>query len=319
MRANSPLTLAVLAILACGTSQREGAPGPARSETAQADTALKRADGSYVLSTVPATGDGRATYEVIIPSCGRDACAVRVRLLDGGVAYDSSSVDWESPIAAPQRTEQLAAVIGAGDPLQLGRTLPVWQTGDGETAVSTLVRQVPLRSGAYGLLVHQSAGAEHVKRLHYLFVANGRKLVLAWKGWEGQGPTTSAVDTMDVDGDGRDEILYWHFTAGERGSAWSLTVQRWNPSARRAEEVPAASGAPVYAVVAAPGIGADSAAGFLMAHASCLEGFRVLRDIEGAVAVAAVTARQSLAAEAEREARGCAGNARIVRPRSQVR
>ena len=154
--------------------------------------------------------------------------AAGARLLAGETVVDTASVEWPSVVAAPKQTDRVAALTGVGDPLQLDRTVSTWQTGEGEDFVATLARAVPLGGDSTGVLVDQGGGAEHVKRLHYLFVANGRKLVEAWKGWEGQGLTSSTVDTMDIDNDGRVEALYWRFSSDDGVvSNWSLAVQRW--------------------------------------------------------------------------------------------
>lgn len=183
MRTCRVLCLAAALLSGCAAPKdaREAAPTGGQ-ETAQAQGAVRRADGSYVLAAPPPATAGAPAYELVLPSCGKATCALRVRLVEGSRARDSAAVDWESVVQPPQRSEQSAAVIGVGDPLQLGGTLATWQTGEGEDAIATLARPVALGRGSAGLLVHQSGGAEHVKRLHYLFADVGGKLVQAWRG-----------------------------------------------------------------------------------------------------------------------------------------
>ena len=232
-----------------------------------------------------------------------------MRLLAGETVVDTASVEWESVVAAPKQTDRVAALTGVGDPLQLDRTVPTWQTGEGEDFVATIARAVPLGGDATGVLVDQGGGAEHVKRLHYLYVANGRKLVEAWKGWEGQGLTSSTVDTMDIDNDGRVEALYWRFSSDDGVVyKWSLAVQQWNAEQARVDEVPAASGPKLVAVVARTFPTAAAAAKFFGDHSACLPSFLVMRDPAAQAsgfAVAGITAHAPLAAEAERAVRTC--------------
>jgi hypothetical protein len=317
MRMCHVLCLAAVLLSGCAAPKdaREAAPTGGQ-ETAQAQGAVRRADGSYVLAAPPAVTAGAQAFELVLPSCGKATCALRVRLVEGGRARDSAAVDWESVVQPPQRSEQSAAVIGVGDPLQLGGTLATWQTGEGEDAIATLARPVTLGRGSAGLLVHQSGGAEHVKRLHYLFADVGGKLVQAWRGWEGQGLTNSSVDTMDVDGDGRSELLYWRFASPDGVVRdWELSVYRWNAERAKVEEVPATSGRPLlFATVARSFPDAGTAAQFLADHPECQGSFVVMRAPERGAspfAVVGITARRSLAVQAARECGGGTG-ARVI-------
>lgn len=299
--------LALAVAVGCGKSAESPAP-PSTSQTRSAAPGNRRADGSYLLYSFPVSKSGALTYEVVLAPCGTPACPAQVRLLAGDAVADTAAVEWPSVIETPRRTEQVAALTGVGDPLQLHGMVPTWQTGDGEDAVSTTANSVSLGPDTTGVIVHQSGGAEHVKRLHYLFVANGRKLVPAWKGWEGQGLTTSTVDTMDVDNDGRSEILYWRFASRDGiVSDWSLSVERWNAEQARADET-SSGGPPIVAAVARSFPTADAASKFLSEHSTCLPSFLVVRSpTSGATgfAVAGISARAPLAAEAARAARSC--------------
>ena len=230
------LVVAGLAVLAaCAASKDAPHPIPAASgETVQAQAPVRRPDGSYLLASIPTSTTGRAALELVLPQCRASACAERVRLVEGAVVYDSAALEWESVAEPPQRSEQPAGIMGVGDRRQQDRTVATWVTGDGEDAIATLARPLAIAPGSTALLVHQSGGAEHVKRLHYLFVADGRRLIYAWLGWEGQGLTSSSVDTIDVDADGRPELLFWRFAIGDDlVSDWQLSVDPWD-TARRA-------------------------------------------------------------------------------------
>lgn len=320
MRARDVLCLAAALLSGCAAQKDAGEPAPAGdqgpAQSQQSQTAPRRPDGSYVLATIPTSSAGSTVVELVLPACGTSACAQRVRLVDGVTVLDSAAVDWESIVATPQRSEQSAGIMGVGDPLEQGRTLATWVTGDGEDAIATFARPVAIAPGSTALLVHQSGGAEHVKRLHYLFVADGRRLIPAWRGWEGQGLTNSSVDTMDVDADGRPELLFWRFALTDSlVSDWQLSVHRWNTARGKVEEVPASAGTPtVYATVAATFPGAGAATQFLVDHPECRGSFVVARSPErgtSGFAAVALTARRSLAAQAAREC-PAGGGARVV-------
>jgi hypothetical protein len=302
--------LALAVAVACSSPRNaDRAATPAASERRSAVPGAQRPDGSYMLYSFPVSKSGDLTYEIVLAPCGDPACPLQVRLLAGETVVDTASVEWPSVVAAPKQTDRVAALTGVGDPLQLDRTVSTWQTGEGEDFVATLARAVPLGGDSTGVLVDQGGGAEHVKRLHYLFVANGRKLVEAWKGWEGQGLTSSTVDTMDIDNDGRVEALYWRFSSDDGVvSNWSLAVQRWNAEQARVDEVPAGSGPKLVAVVARTFSTAAAASKFFNDHSACLPSFLVMRAPAAQAsgfAVAGITAHAPLAAEAERAVKTC--------------
>ena len=303
------LMLALGVAAACSSPQSANNPAPPAASQAQpAAPGTRRADGSYLLYAFPVSKSGGLSYEVVLPPCAKPSCPVQVHLVDGDTVADTTVVDWPSVVETPQQSEEVAALPGVGDPLQLDRTVPTWQTGDGENAVSTTANAISIGSDANGVLVHQSGGAEHVKRLHYLFVANGRKLVAAWRGWEGQGLTSSTVDTMDVDNDGRAEILFWVFSSNDGVvTDWSLAVQRWNAGQARVDEV-SSGGPPLFATVARTFPTAAAASKYLTDHRACLPSFFVIRSPAAGTtgfAAAGLSARASVAAAAAGAAKAC--------------
>ena len=311
MRAHHLLLLLLGFLVGCsGPPRADESARPSASEQQSGAAATPTPDGEYLLATFPASTGRESTYEVRLAPCGAPACPVSVRLLSGTTVVDMAAVEWESIVEQPSQTEQGAALTGVGDPLELHRNISTWQTGEGEDAVATVARSVALGPSSMGLLVHQGGGAEHVKRLHYLFVANGQRLSEAWKGWEGQGMTSSTVDTMDVDGDGNPEILFWRFGSSDGlVSDWSLTVHRWNVQQMRLEDVSeTAKGPSLFAIVAGPFATPDAATTFLTNHRNCLPPFQVIRTPErgaSGFAVAGITARQPLAVDASRALRAC--------------
>jgi hypothetical protein len=259
-----------------------------------------------VFQSLPAGDD--STYQVVLAPCGAPACPVQVRLVTRGKVVDTAAVEWPSIVGKPEPLETPAGVNGVGDPLELERTISTWHTGENGD-VATIARSVALGPASTGLLVHQSSGFEHLHRLHYLFVACKGKLIQAWMGREGGG-STSMVDALDIDGDGRTEILYWQFFSTDSAvENWTLSVIRWNAEAGLADEAFAAAGAPpLTAVVAGTFPTPETAEKFLNEHRRCLPSFRVIRvpgTPDGQFAVAGLSARQTLAAEAERALKGC--------------
>ena len=143
-----------------------------------------------VVATFPASAE--LSFGLAPGKCADAKCAAVVQLLANGKVIDSSPLDFAASDA--QLNKGTAdKLMGAGDPLQGEDALAAWTAGDGERAVATAVRPMKLSSERTALLVDQLAGFEHVKRRHYLYVADNKKLKRIWTGEESAGPAWSAV------------------------------------------------------------------------------------------------------------------------------
>jgi hypothetical protein len=126
------------------------------------------------VATFPASGGH--SFAIGPGTCVAGQCPAVVHLLDDGKTIDSAPLDFA---ASDAKLNKAAAdeSVGARDPLQQGDPLPAWTAGDGEGTVVTVGRSVRLSSDRLALLVDQAGGFEHVKRRHYLFVADGQATV----------------------------------------------------------------------------------------------------------------------------------------------
>jgi hypothetical protein len=157
------------------------------------------------------------------------------------------------------------------------------------------------------LLVDQAGGFEHVKRRHYLFVADRNELDRAWTGEEGAGPTWSAA--IVVDGAQGQEIVY--LTAFRPGaeSADTLRGARYGWDEARNAVIARPLG-PLYAVVAGTFVTPEAARAAV--PPACLSKYfvRPARDLgmSGSQTVlSAITTRQSWAENALKASGECAG------------
>lgn len=235
-----------------------------------------------------------------------------MQLLGNGKVIDSSPLDFAAS-AAPLNKGVADKIMGAGDPLAEVDPLPAWTAGDGEGTVATAARAVKLSADQDALLVDQSGGFDHVKRRHYLFVADDNKLKRVWTGEEGAGPAWSAAILVQAAGRPGQDLIY--LTGFQPGGADPDTVDAkrfsWDAAQKTLVERPPD---PLYAVVA--GNFANPEAARAASTQTCLSDYLALpgRDlgISGArVVLAAITTQKSLAEAALRKADNCP--ARVTR------
>lgn len=258
-----------------------------------------------------AAGEGSEfRYELSIAPCSDDRCAVEVRLLQRGTPVDSASLDWGLQRTPLVRTEP-GPLSGIGDPLAGERDLDALVGSLGGEPVSIAAQEIRLGGGERGLLVHQTAGFDHVKRRHYLYVRTGRRLERPWTGIEGAGPHWSAVQVLDSPGDTAEAFLHFRgfrYPNGYPPDDLEVTRFVWSPENDR---LLASSPEHLWAAVLGPFPGADSARAIRSNHSGCLGDYWVLpaerfQALSGpGVALAAVTARSSRAARALDQAREC--------------
>ena len=282
----------------------------AETSVTQSKTAVDR----YVFRTFKVDPKAGMAYELSLARCGKKKCPVEVRLVDATAVYQTLALDWTAAVGEPSE-DTVAPWSGVGDPLETNAELTAWSTGEEETAVSTAARTVDLIPSLKGLLVHQSAGFEHVKRRHYLFVATGKTLVRAWTGEEGEGPTYSSVDVTDAGARGRQRILFWRFFAAQGNTAdpWELAAYQWSSEKHLLEKLPPQDSPRVFAAILGSYESVAEARKLLATEGECLPSFRVLASSAlgvprggGNFVIAGLTAREPLAVEALKAAHACA-------------
>ncbi len=169
--------------------------------------------------TQVSAGPGGVTYGLAPGSCTEGRCAPVIQLLSSGKLVDFIPLDFAASEAALTREEGNSG---------LAELTPVeaWTAGSEEGAVTTALQSVRLTPAGNGLLVHQTAGFEHIKRRHDLFVADGKKLKRVWSAAEGAGPAWSAAEVVPS-GNGRtDEIIYLRGFRPGGTEADTLTARR---------------------------------------------------------------------------------------------
>jgi hypothetical protein len=306
------LSFALVSLLASQISaQRPGkAGGP-----------IKAGRARVVLETFPVARSSRFRYEMSLATCAKSGCPFQVRLIEGKQVCGTESLEWLATPAQIDKTE-VDVTMGVGDPFQSSWEGSAWQVGEENQNVTVTARSIALTPDLNGVMVYQSAGFEHVKRRHYLFVAIERKLTLAWSNGEGSGPTWSSVEVSEPLPDGSQTFIYfkgfWYpRESGPDDKPDTLEVAsfRWNAQKAVIENAPMQeSSFSLFALIAGVYDTLADAEKAKQLHFDCLRGFMVLSDDsplqipKGKFAVAALTTKTSLA---EPVVAGCAPALRI--------
>lgn len=261
-----------------------------------------------LLESFPVAPSSRLRYELSVAPCVRSACSLQVRLIEGKRVYGTESLDWTAIPAQPVKTE-VDATMGVGDPLQKIWEGSAWQVGEENQNVTVVARIIALTPQLNGVLVYQSAGFEHVKRSHYLFVAIGRKLTRAWTGSEGDGPTWSTAQVSDPLPDGSQGFIYFkgflypaENGAEDQPDSLEVASYRWNARKRVIESVPIQeSSFTIVALIAGIYDTVAEAQKARRLYSDCLGGFMILsadslpQVPKGKFAVTAFSAKNDLA------------------------
>ncbi len=213
---------------------------PALDFVAPVDACVAEDPSRQVLESLPADigadGGRRLTYELALVPCDDAACPFEVRLFERtseaepAEGHAKKGIDTHGPVrltwyamGAPASGADAQAHIA--EPIAFfGAALPrVWTAGLEEDQVAVSAGAVPLepgkQTGAYALLVTQTAGFEHPKRQHVLLTAVSGDLKVAWSKAEPQGPHVSWVAIpkghapvyvslfFSPDGDAADDVL----------------------------------------------------------------------------------------------------------------
>ncbi|MBN8226855.1 hypothetical protein JYK02_04950 [Corallococcus macrosporus] len=115
-----------------------------------------------------------------------------------------------------------------------------WTSGEEERNVTTSVQPVRLTADAWGLLVTQESGFEHVHRRHRLYVVKDGGVAEAWKGDENfAGPEQSSVSPYPLTPDSPVEGFFreYVFLSADADSGepdqWKLQAYRWDATAQK--------------------------------------------------------------------------------------
>ncbi|NOJ91402.1 hypothetical protein HMI51_00340 [Corallococcus coralloides] len=116
-----------------------------------------------------------------------------------------------------------------------GASSESWTSGEEEQNVTTSVQPVRLEAWAWGLLVTQEGGFEHVHRHHRLYMVKDGGVTEAWNGDENfAGPESSHVGPYPLTPGAPVEGFYreYAFLSGEPDE-WKLDAYRWDAAGRK--------------------------------------------------------------------------------------
>jgi hypothetical protein len=140
------------------------------------------------------------SYGLASGDCVDAHCSAVIQLLSGTKLLDSVPLDFAASDATLIRHD--------GETGLFEESGAAWKAGKEESAVITAIQPIKLTSNRTGLLVHQVAGFEHIKRRHDLYIITDTKLKRVWSAADGVGPAWSAAEVMPADIGQADSIIY---------------------------------------------------------------------------------------------------------------
>lgn len=273
--------------------------------------------GGMVLASTPVAPGAARSLEFAIGTCAAAECPLEIRLVGAGGAIDVERLEWSVSTDAAQQGP-VGPTAGVGDPL--AREVTAWTTGEDERMATAAGRAVRLSRDRTGMLIDLSAGFEHPKRRHELWIGESDSLRRVWLGTELQGPAWSTVSvTLAPDGTSDTMVYFDGYAAAQDGDPDVLRPVRlvWREDRGMIEAVPAGSG--VHAILVGSYQSVEQARDARDQAPDCLASYWVLPASElgvtdrGPVMLAALTASDSLAnAELERVSL-CSGSAAASR------
>lgn len=251
-------------------------------------------DASFFATSLENTKD--RLVRLSVASCRQKSCQVMVQYCRG------KNLRNELPLPWPASSQDVLKVdsnrwYGAGDPLSR-ITYPTWAIGDSEhDAMVVSVQTVQLSQRVFGLLVHQTAGFEHIRRHHELFLTTRGVLKSVWKQTEAQGPTWSNV----VIPPGAGELIYIEgFQTGDGSHADNVRVQYfvWQEENGRLVKSTQRK-APLFLIWVYPLHNVKAARNFILANTGCFgSDYMVLKkqnDASDEFIIGAITSDKDLA------------------------
>lgn len=245
----------------------------------------------------------RQGYELSLSPCNDAPCPFEVRLWSGAEVADAAWVAGRAGVAvlgwraSAAPAHPLAALQSRAGPFLASNAAPrVWVTGEAESTITVSASAVPLDPGkpfgARALLVTQTAGFEHPKRRHALYVASHGTLKMAWSRSEPQGPYVSHVTVSP----GHAPAHFAVFFSPDGDAADKVSVHRLAWSAKR-QEFSEEPFAPAVQAVVAGSYRTVRAARAARAASACFAGYGVVDTWPGKGLVPHRYALIALAAE----------------------
>ena len=251
------------------------------------------------------------SFAVAAGDCETAGCGILLQLLADGRVLDSALLDFKAS-NAELTEDEVGPLMGASDPLAPSAPREAFVAGEEEGLVATALLPLRLSGERAGVLVHQMAGFDHVKRRHYVFTVAGDRLRRVWSSEEGAGPTWSAAFAVEeVDASGESVIYMEGFQpGGEQTDRLSAVRLGWDPD----EDLLVPSGpAQLFAIVAGRYASSSEARAAAAAQA-CLSSYWALPAERAGmespgVVLALVSIDESWAQAAlDREAGACQGS-----------
>jgi len=259
---------------------------------------------AVVLASFQIGGPPDSAFELVVAPCQAGACPLEVRLRRAGKPPRAVRLDWPAPSQTIEPGDQNVAGAGA---LLSSEKLRSWTVGGNEKGITVGAEPTSLADNSPALLVHQAAGFEHVKRRHYLIVADANGPQRVWRGVERQGPHILGATVVDRPS-GAEVLVTDVFVDPSPTRPETVTVRRLQWTRGTLRDLPSRVRLPV-AVLGLFQSAAEARAA--RAGAACLAAYLVLPatrvgQAAGGFVLAALAAKVDTARRAVEDARGCA-------------
>jgi len=224
---------------------------------------------AIVLGSFPVSAAPHPAFELVVAECQADQCPIEIRLQGRSEPAPGLRLDWSAPSKTIEPGEQNVTGVGA---LLSPEKIRSWTIGGNEKGIAVAAKPLLVAKKVPALLVTQTAGFEHVKRRHYLIVANAGRLQLAWRGVERQGPHFLGASVVNGP-NGAEVIVTDVFANPDTARPDTVNVRKlqWTKGAAREIRLRA----PIPATVLGPFASAADARA-ARTGATCLAGYLVL-------------------------------------------
>jgi hypothetical protein len=191
------------------------------------------AKGVVVVGSAATQGGKGPSFEISVGNClvAKGApkgttpdCGVFVALT-GKKAKGKEKLQWTAKPGAIFRQSDTSVAVG----------------DEADTALAVSWRPLTLAKDIEGIVVTQQSGGDRVKHRHDVFLNVKGKLNYAFTASEPRGPMTwSSVTSLDLDGNGGEELLLMHAQRPDEEEAdlWQLEVYGWRPDAAKIVKLP---------------------------------------------------------------------------------
>jgi hypothetical protein len=215
---------------------KDPTPAPDKKATTKAAAPAKSAatmhtpsKGTTTIAHMSSSKSG-PTFDLSVGDCG-----------SGGKAAKDQPAECSLYVSYHGRKEKLPWTSGTGA-VYVQNEKSVAVGDDADTALAISWTPVTIAKGISGVVVTEQSSGERVKHRHDLFLDVKGSLDYALSAGPQRGENTwSTVTTLDVDGNGSDEIILVHASrpdADNEADQWDMSVWGWRADIAKVVKMP---------------------------------------------------------------------------------